>query len=265
LTTPTYRTGTFARRARVSVRTLRFYDREGLLTPSAHSDSGHRLYSDEDLITLQKILAMKLLGFTLAEIRAFLGSGSADVPQALVQQRTMLCEHRDRVDQAIRLIDQVSAGLRTGGMDWEALLRVIEVMQMNEDRTWVHKHLTPEQIEAIGRISAHAYSPEASERLAGREWTEADQIRVTQAWAEVYADAERLANAGADPAGPEGRALAERYRALIQEFTQGDPEVEAGLGRFYQEARELPPEQSPYQAPPAAREFAERAYEALKP
>jgi DNA-binding transcriptional MerR regulator len=234
----------------------------GLLTPSEHSLSGHRLYADEDLITLQKILAMKLLGFSLAEIKAYLAAGPRELPAALMQQRAMLHERRDQLDRAIRTLDDVESRLRDGEWSWEGLLRVIEVMQMNEDRSWVRKHLTEEQIQAMDEIGARAYSPEASARLAARSWTEEDQNRATQAWADIFAEAERLADAGADPCGPEGQAVITRQKALIHEFTQGDPEIAAGLSRFYQEARELPAERRPYQISPKAQDFIDRAWAA---
>jgi hypothetical protein len=50
-----YSTGRFARRASVSVRTLRFYDRVGLLTPSARTEAGYRMYTDEDFPRLQHV------------------------------------------------------------------------------------------------------------------------------------------------------------------------------------------------------------------
>ncbi len=49
----------------ISVRTLHHYDDIGLLTPGEVTDSGYRLYSDENLATLQQILFFKELGFPL--------------------------------------------------------------------------------------------------------------------------------------------------------------------------------------------------------
>ena len=46
-----------------SVRTLRYYDKIGLLTPSDYKDGGHRLYSRDDLVRLQQIQALKFIGF----------------------------------------------------------------------------------------------------------------------------------------------------------------------------------------------------------
>jgi DNA-binding transcriptional MerR regulator len=65
--------GEAAARAGVSVRTLRYYEELGLLTPSAHSPGGARRYGEEDLARLARIRELKdLLGFNLDEVRAVL-------------------------------------------------------------------------------------------------------------------------------------------------------------------------------------------------
>ena len=62
--------GDFAREANVTVKTLRFYAREGLLAP-VYIDryNGYRYYTCDQLPTLNRILALKDLGFSLAHIR----------------------------------------------------------------------------------------------------------------------------------------------------------------------------------------------------
>jgi MerR family transcriptional regulator, repressor of the yfmOP operon len=64
------RIGEAAALAGVSVRTLRYYEELGLLTPSAHSPGGARRYAEEDLARLARIRELKdLLGFNLDEVR----------------------------------------------------------------------------------------------------------------------------------------------------------------------------------------------------
>lgn len=63
-----YKTGEFAKLAGTTEKTIRYYDRIGILKPSNHSDKGYRLYTDTDLLKLQKILFLKKLGFELSEI-----------------------------------------------------------------------------------------------------------------------------------------------------------------------------------------------------
>lgn len=59
------------------------------------------------------------------------------------------------------------------------------------------------------------------------------------AWSRLYEDARAAAEAGLDPAGPEGRALARRKRELVLAFTGGDPGIEESLRRMYAENPEL--------------------------
>lgn len=63
-----YKTGQFAKLANVSERTIRYYDKIGLLKPSFVMENGYRQYSDLDLLKLQKILCLKHLGFSIEEI-----------------------------------------------------------------------------------------------------------------------------------------------------------------------------------------------------
>ena len=85
----------------VSIRTLHHYDQIGLLTPKEITDSGYRLYSEENLETLQQILFFKELGFTLKEIKKIINSPLFNRQEALILQRKMLIEKRNKVDKMI--------------------------------------------------------------------------------------------------------------------------------------------------------------------
>src|SRR5215813_9345124 len=61
--------GELARRTRLTIRTLHHYDEIGLLQPSLHTESGHRLYTAGDVARLQQVLSLRQLGFSLDEIR----------------------------------------------------------------------------------------------------------------------------------------------------------------------------------------------------
>ena len=51
--------GEVAKKMGVTVRTLQYYDREGLFSPSAESEGGRRLYTDKDVVKLHQILSLK--------------------------------------------------------------------------------------------------------------------------------------------------------------------------------------------------------------
>src|SRR5438132_11048909 len=61
--------GELARRTGLTVRTLHHYDEIGLLKPSLHTGSGHRLYTADDVARLQQVLSLRQLGFSLEEVR----------------------------------------------------------------------------------------------------------------------------------------------------------------------------------------------------
>lgn len=74
----------------VSVRTLQYYNKIGLLQPTKYTDSGYRLYDDTALERLQQILLFRELEFPLKEIKAILDSTNFDGKKALSQQIELL-------------------------------------------------------------------------------------------------------------------------------------------------------------------------------
>ncbi|WP_306362251.1 MerR family transcriptional regulator [Nocardia sp. CC227C] len=70
----TLQIGQVAERTELSIKTIRHYDDVGLVTPSARSTGGFRLYTDADVRRLMVIRRMKPLGFTLAEMKDLLDS-----------------------------------------------------------------------------------------------------------------------------------------------------------------------------------------------
>lgn len=64
--------GEVADRIGLSLRTIRYYEEVGLAVPSARSEGGFRLYTDDDVERLRVIMQMKPLGFSLEEMRELL-------------------------------------------------------------------------------------------------------------------------------------------------------------------------------------------------
>lgn len=93
--------GQFARAARVSVRMLRHYDRIGLLQPDhVDADSGRRHYRAEQLHDLHRLLALKVLGFSLNHVGQMLQEGvSTDRLRELLMLRRTDLERQVREDQ----------------------------------------------------------------------------------------------------------------------------------------------------------------------
>ena len=114
-----YHTGQFAQKASVSIRTLRYYDKVGLLSPSQYTEAGYRLYTDTDFLSIQQILALKFLGFSLEEIKQFLRTGPTILQESLALQKAMMQEKRNQLDTIIQAIDETAELLQTNKQDWE--------------------------------------------------------------------------------------------------------------------------------------------------
>ena len=80
--------GELAKTMKTTVRTLQYYDKEGLLKPSSESEGGRRLYKHNDIFKLHQIQSMKFLGFSLKEIKDRLVTpySKPDVASALTEQ-----------------------------------------------------------------------------------------------------------------------------------------------------------------------------------
>ncbi len=106
--------GQVAAQTQLSIRTVRHYDDVGLVTPSARSAGGFRLYTDADVHRLLVIRRMKPLGFTLAEMKDLLAALTLlDDPKASTAERKSavqcLGEYRIKTDDsADRLRQQLS-------------------------------------------------------------------------------------------------------------------------------------------------------------
>lgn len=95
-----------ARLSGVSERTLRYYDRIGLLPPQSVTQAGYRIYGEAELARLQEILFFRELGFELAEIRRIMTSPGYDRRGALMRQRDMLILERNRLSSMIELAER---------------------------------------------------------------------------------------------------------------------------------------------------------------
>jgi MerR family copper efflux transcriptional regulator len=121
--------GEIAERTDMSLRTLRHYDEIGLLVPSARSEGGYRLYTEEDLARLLVIRRMKPLGYTLDDMQTVMALLRADgevdpeswssVLREAIKRRQELSEKVAMADEFLQLLEATSlvarADIATGG------------------------------------------------------------------------------------------------------------------------------------------------------
>ena len=221
----TYKASAFAERAGVTVRTLHHYDRLGLLKPSGRTAAGYRVYTDRDPARLEQIVALKFVGFSLKEIGSVL-SRHGDLLTALRTQREIMGEKRRQIDRAIEAIAYAERAFGRGEQNgFNALAKIIEVIEMQEKQQWTDKY----------------YSAEAKAKLAaGRAADPGCAERGQEKWAVLLADVNKAVAEKIDPASERAQELARRWSELIRDFTQGDPEIEKGLKALYSDKQNWP-------------------------
>jgi DNA-binding transcriptional MerR regulator len=161
--------GEFSKLVQVSVPTLRYYDQVGLLKPvEVDRSTGYRYYSASQLPRLHRILALKGLGFDLAQIAAVLTEGvtpeqmrgmlllrQAQINQQIIEAQSQLTEVESRLQQ-IEREEHVSA--------YDVILKHVEPLLIASVRTILPSHsevgmLFGEVYEAIGSHVNKALGP----------------------------------------------------------------------------------------------------------
>src|ERR1700733_13604814 len=110
-----FSTGEFARHGRVSVRMLRHYDAIGLLRPaSVDPGTGYRLYAAGQLADLNRVIALKDLGFTLNQVQAILAE-SVSAAELRGMLRIRRAEIQSQIESEGARLAGVEAGMMTTG------------------------------------------------------------------------------------------------------------------------------------------------------
>jgi DNA-binding transcriptional MerR regulator len=209
------RIGVLAKASGLSVRTLHHYDAIGLLSADERSQSGQRLYSDANVRRLYRIVALRRLGLSLAEIHAVL-EGEPDLLGAVR-----------------RHLAQVEASLRAQRRLQRTLAAIVELLEHErepsvekfiaaiEEMTMIERYYTPEQLAQLEQRAAEL-GPERI-RAAEREWGE-------------LIEAMKAERAAGTPAGdPRVLELARRWQGLVERFTGGDDGIRQSLATMYRE------------------------------
>lgn len=130
-----YSSGKFARMANVTLRTIRYYDKQDILKPSFVSESGARFYTDEDFARLQQILLLKYLGFSLDDIRE-MTIDDADYHFMLDSLNIQLKLVRDRIEQMqlveTAIMETSDAIQKERTIDWNKMLNLIHLTGMEK-------------------------------------------------------------------------------------------------------------------------------------
>lgn len=142
-----YKTGQFAKLANVSERTIRYYDKIGLLKPSFVMENGYRQYSDLDLLKLQKILSLKHLGFSIEEIFPMV-MDNTNLKESFELQIDLI---EDKISHLQSLKDALKKASQTPDLSWNMILSLVQLS--NEETNIIEQYKNAKNLN--DRISLH--------------------------------------------------------------------------------------------------------------
>lgn len=150
-----YTIGQLAKLAGISAKTLRIYERKGLLTPERNLDNNYRTYGEEAVKTLEKIQLMKYLDFSLDQIAEFLTLyENVNREEMLQAQKRMLEKKREQLNTVIAHVDRAVKECRGEEMDSNAFLKSLGIIVRNQRAD-----------ELVGRLRLHADEPRGWSRF----------------------------------------------------------------------------------------------------
>ncbi len=194
-----------AKLTRVSVQTLHYYDRISLLKPSIRLANGYRVYSRNDLLRLQQIVALKFFGFELSQIEKLLISKDESIEHFTVQAE-ILKKKASHLLEASKTLNNIVAEIKDHkSVSFETIIKLIEVYHMTQEleHSWVKNIFTPEELKEYATFEA--------------EWktksTPADQEHFEKSWQKLVADIE--SNLKQDPSSEIGIKLGGTCMDLI--------------------------------------------------
>lgn len=220
-----YTVKALAELAGVTPRTLRWYDRKGLLKPRRTTEAGYRLYGREEVDRLQAILFYKELGLELEAIREILDAPGFDRLEALQSHLSELESRRRKLDALIltveKTIDEAKGGTQMSDKEkFEAFKR--RAVEANEKQ--------------YGKEIREKYGPEAVEASNAKvlSLTEEEYAQWKTLGEDILSALSAAVRAGEAPAGPEGRRIAELHRRWLSfSWETYTPQAHRGLAELY--------------------------------
>lgn len=210
--------GELARKMGTTVRTLQYYDKEGVLSPTSESEGGRRLYTYKDMIKLHQIQSMKSLGFSLNDIKSKLTAldTPAEVANVLNEQSLSIQEKIRQLTEVVADIEILkSEVLQMQAVDFKKYADIIVNLQMNNEYYWLIKHFDDDTLD---HIRTHF------DKTSG--------LKFMEHFNKLNKKVLSLKEKNISPENEEAQKLAQEFWAMVMEFTNGEMNILPKLIEF---------------------------------
>lgn len=212
--------GELAKEMDVTVRTLQYYDEQGLLKPSSRSEGGRRLYTKKDMIKLHQILSLKYLDFSLDEIKDKLFSldDPKEVAKILENQAMIINQQIENLKSVLIATEALHKEvLQVEKVDFSKYADIISLLKQENKNYWVIKLFDD-------KLSDHIRNRFANDPTSGE--------RLFEKYSGILDKAVKLKKNNESPTSSNSIKLAKEWWDMINEFTGGDFSILPELMKF---------------------------------
>jgi len=151
-----WKVGDIAKLTGLTIRTLRYYDQIGLFSPSGQTDSGHRLYTENDIERLHQILALKELGLSLEEIKSALVQENFNAGEILALQIDRLRTKIAVQQKLLNELEQASKLLKMKEpLSVDDFTRLLAMMKQSHEKYFLERKSNIEhRLDRLGEFLA---------------------------------------------------------------------------------------------------------------
>lgn len=198
----------------VSIRTLQYYDKIGLLHPAKYTEAGYRLYNDAALETLQQILLFRELEFPLKDIKEIISRPDFDRSKALEQQIKLLTLKKEHIENLIDL----AKGIKLLGVR-KLKFEAFDTSKLDEYAAQAKAYW--------GKTPAYK---EFEEKSRGR--TKEEDKKIYQGMIDIFGEFGQIRNT--EPSSKDAQALVKKLQDYITEHMYTcTKKILSSLGKMY--------------------------------
>lgn len=217
-----YTIGGLSKNTGVTVRTLDYYDEIGLVKPSSKTSGGHRLYNENDVMRLERVLALKFMGFSLEQIKDSLENSTSNWQVSIQQQVELVKREQERLKMLEQALLNISYSIELEGeVNWSVIFSTIQLFQQEPEEAFEQykDYLSEGEMRRIMDMNAANMS----------------EIDI-KAWLKVINEIKN--NLDLDPASEKARKLVENWANQADDMFGNDEQLLGDMWEALQDFKE---------------------------
>jgi MerR family transcriptional regulator, thiopeptide resistance regulator len=212
----TWKVGEISKLTGITIRTLHHYDEIRLLRPTFRTDTGHRLYTEDDIIKLQQIMSLKELDFSLEEIKEFFENPEYNPKEVIEMQLERLTKEiklKEELKQQLQELWEVFHSWKKPNL--EQFIKSIELIKAQKE------YFTQEE---INRMKMHY-----------NKLNNVEVDKIAKSWNQLISLLQSEMENGTSVDNPRVMELAEKWKQEMDYFSGGDMGIIYSAERYYAE------------------------------